>query len=111
MDIEGIERVSAYVAKDGGIVDAQCSGLQVRPYGANSEFPPTAGGGDPDGFIVTVDLGAGGVLEANVTRKLTLVSAEGVYSRYLSGVVGGLKGDSSFSGVGVNEEFTLLPPS
>ena len=41
LDSNGTEYISSYAAKDGRIVAAQCSGIKVRPIGANSTYPPT----------------------------------------------------------------------
>ena len=105
LDITGTENVSSYVARDGRIITATCSGISVRPTGANSTYPPTNSTGDPSGFYIEADLGAEGVLQVNATAKVLTVDVEGYYLRWTGTLEGGLKGGEVLSGVGVWEEF------
>jgi hypothetical protein len=112
LDTKGDEHVSAYLSKDHKILTAKCSGITARPYGPNSTYPPHAGSVDPTGYNIDVYLGkAGGTLEVKLTRKLTVDSIPGLYSRFLSTVEAGFAGSKEkWTGVALNEEFTLAPP-
>lgn len=101
------ERISVYIAKNGVILGVECIGATVRPYGANSEFPPLAGDGNPTGWIVTADLGGQGVFEAKLATRLEVAGYPALYSRVLSDVSGGFKGKTQYSGIGMNEQFTF----
>jgi hypothetical protein len=112
IDTTGKEHVSAYLAQNNKIIAASCSGLTARPYGANSTYPPLAGSGDPTGYNINLHLEEPTrTLEVKITRKLTLVSGSGLYSRYLSAVKAGFAGTTeTWTGVAINEQFTLVPP-
>lgn len=105
LGITGIEHVSSYVACDGRIVTATCSGISVRPTGTNDTYPPTHTAGDPSGFYIEVDLGAKGVLQVNVTATVLTVDVEGLYLRWTGTMEGGVKGGKLLSGVALWEEF------
>ena len=105
----GQEYVSGYVAHGNEILEGSCtaSALKVRPYGANSDFPPHASSGAPTGFTLDFDLGARGKVEANITSALGLIDL-GAYERYL-GYVTGMVGAEKLTGKGLWEQFKLGP--
>ncbi|KAA6414013.1 MAG: hypothetical protein FRX48_02375 [Lasallia pustulata] len=105
LDITGTEYVSSYVAFDGRIVTATCSGISVRPTGANDTYPPTYSSGPPSGFYIEVDLGVEGVLQVNVTATVLTVAVEGLYYRWTGTLEGGVKGGEVLSGAALWEEF------
>jgi hypothetical protein len=107
LDSEGKEHVSAYAARDGHIVAANCNGIKVRPIGANSTYPPTQSSGNPEGFNINLDLG-GKVLTANVTNQLVVVPGLTFYARWTGTIVGGINGASDWTGVSLQEEFRYL---
>lgn len=105
LDITGTEHVSSYVACDGRMITATCSGITVRPTGANDTYPSTHTAGDPSGFYIEVDLGAEGLLQVNVTATVLTVDVEGAYLRWTGTLEGGVKGEKVFSGAALWEEF------
>ncbi|KIW04832.1 uncharacterized protein PV09_04015 [Verruconis gallopava] len=70
LETSGNEYVSGYVADDDQIV-AVCSAgsVVVRPYGANSEYPPTVSSGVPEGFIIVIDLWDAGLFNITATTE------------------------------------------
>ncbi|KAF2099636.1 hypothetical protein NA57DRAFT_55587 [Rhizodiscina lignyota] len=106
-DLSGVEHVSSYVAANGAIIVAEKGSNTVVPFGANDEFPPHAGDGDPTGFNITVDLGKEGILEATVTAEVVLAEVEGLFTRWISKAEGGIKGGTQYEGPAMNEEFRL----
>jgi len=107
LDSNGTEYVSSYAAKDGRIVAAQCSGIKVRPIGANSTYPPTQSSGNPGGFHIDLELGDEGVLGVNVTNSLLTYRIDELYARWVGSVIGGIDGASNWKGVSMQEEFRV----
>lgn len=102
----GTECISAYVARDGRVLGSQCSGIQVRPTGANSSYPPTQVTGNPAGFYITIDLGSSGVLDVNVSSLRTIVDSTH-YRRWTGQLKGGMQGLEVLEGVALYEQFAL----
>jgi hypothetical protein len=88
-------------------MNSQCSGIQVRPTGANSTYPPTLSSGDPAGFSIVVDLGDDGTMEVRVSDQTTLVSLPS-YKRWTGQLKGGIQGSEVLTGVALYEEFALF---
>ena len=86
---------------------AECRGITVRPFGANDTFPPRKGDGDPDGFRIVVELQDEGTLKATITAEMVLVSAPGLFTRWISKAVGGIEGGEQFEAPAMNEEFRV----
>ena len=105
------ESVSGYVAKDGEIISVNCSGVKVRPIGANSTYPPAMGTGPPSGFHIEIDMGTNGIMEIDADSSHLVVSVKGVYFRWTGTLKGGIKGQPSLTGTAMWEEFLLLPPA
>jgi hypothetical protein len=103
---EGDNHVSAYVAKDGEIVVAQCGGIQVRPYGANSTYPPTISTGIPTGYNIQIAIPEG-QLEIQAERLYITVDTE-LYRRFTGTFKGTLNGKPLPDGVSLWEQFALL---
>ncbi|KAL2784732.1 hypothetical protein BJX66DRAFT_329778 [Aspergillus keveii] len=105
---DGTNTVAAYVARNGEILVAQCAGLTVRPYGANSTYPPLISTGNPTGFTVTIDLPEERV---ELTATGTYVTAGGwenaPYTRW-SGTLEGRIGGEDLAGKAIFEEFKFL---
>ncbi|KAL7929170.1 hypothetical protein V8C35DRAFT_200216 [Trichoderma chlorosporum] len=55
--VDGTEYISSYVARDGKILNAACEGIKVRPFGANSTYPPTPTTGSPSGYDIELLVG------------------------------------------------------
>lgn len=102
----GQKYVSSYAALNGSIIASSCSGVRVRPWGHNSEYPPLATSGPPEGFYVQLDVGSGQVLEANVTGKLLTVPAV-LYRRWVGSLTGGIRGSTVYQGVALYEQFAI----
>ncbi|KAF7374730.1 hypothetical protein MSAN_00358300 [Mycena sanguinolenta] len=66
---DGVEYVSTYVGKGDTALVTSCdlASQQVRPTGNNATFPPTSSSPKPSGYHITMDLGAEGVLDMNVS--------------------------------------------
>ncbi|KAL4785635.1 hypothetical protein BJX76DRAFT_323742 [Aspergillus varians] len=97
--------VSAYVSKDGEIIAAHCGGLRVRPYGANSTYPPTTSTGAPTGFDLEIAVPEG-QLELRAEYVYVTVDFE-VYRRFTGRIGGTLNGEDLPTGVALWEQFTL----
>lgn len=117
VDQAGVEYQSGYVAKDGKLLLGSCAhgSVVVRPWGSNSEYPPTISTPPMQGLDVQFDLGHGRSFRANVTTgAIVAPDGEGVYFRTLGTVTGGLGGQgcgidtTTYEGVALFEEFKLL---
>ncbi|KID81279.1 Hydroxyneurosporene synthase [Metarhizium guizhouense ARSEF 977] len=108
-DIAGTEYVSAYVVKDRKVVNSGCDHdvVQVRPWGKNNDYPPTAETGVMQGLDIHFNLGDKTTLSVNVTTGLLLVNmpsyvrAEG----RVKGILHGVKSREVYNGVALFEEF------
>ncbi|KZT50378.1 hypothetical protein CALCODRAFT_525901 [Calocera cornea HHB12733] len=104
MDINGNEHQLGYAAYNGIIISNTCAGISVRPTGPNSAYPPVAGL-MPDGFYIQYDLGLlNGNLVVNVTNTQSVVDYPGLYTRWVGSVVGGVTGETTYTGVALYEE-------
>lgn len=104
------EYFSGYVALDGEVLLSSCDEgvVTVRPWGANSTYPPTVSSGMMEGVEVVFELEGGERLVANVTRGTTVMDyLDSVYIRALGSVTGGLEGGEELVGRGVFEQFAL----
>lgn len=109
IDALGAEHVSAYVSVDEEILVSSCrpGSIVVRPWGNHSEYPPTAATGNPDGFLLTIQVPCG-VLAVNVTTNLIIGEAGPVYARYTGSMTGSLNGGKNMTGgLALYEEFRL----
>ncbi|KIM92701.1 hypothetical protein OIDMADRAFT_139186 [Oidiodendron maius Zn] len=104
----GTEFLSIYIACDRKIIYSQCSGLQVRPTGANSTYPPTLSSGNPTGFYIAADLGNEGILEVEVSNEYTTVLTA-PYKRWTGQLKGGFQGSEVLTGVALYEQFAFNP--
>ncbi|KAL4923582.1 uncharacterized protein BDV17DRAFT_301670 [Aspergillus undulatus] len=78
--------VSAYVARDGEILTAQCSGITVRPYGENATYPPLMNSDPPRGYKINVELPDGTELEFTATIRYNVAGAQSIgYLRWTGG--------------------------
>jgi hypothetical protein len=93
----GTEYVSGYVARDGKIIEATCSGVKVRPSGAGDAYPPQITTPLPDGFHIDIDLGELGILSVDVVADVTIAEAT-VYERWVGTMSGGILGGETFNG-------------
>jgi hypothetical protein len=107
------EYFSAYVVKDGEVVESTCkkNSVVVRPWGANSEYPPQVTSGPPEGLGLVFDLGKkDGALVVNVTSDLVVLDAV-VYQRFIGSVHGCFeKSGKCFGGRTLYEQFKFPPP-
>ncbi|KZO94778.1 hypothetical protein CALVIDRAFT_565513 [Calocera viscosa TUFC12733] len=104
MDVNGNEHQLGYASYNGQIISNTCAGISVRPTGANSAYPPVAGL-LPSGFYIVYDLGlTNGILVVNTTNTQTVVEYPGLYSRWVGSVVGGVTGETTYTGVALYEE-------
>lgn len=103
---DGKEYFSGYVVRDGEVLEASCAekAVLVRPWGANSVYPPTVDSGTPEGMAMTFALEAGKLLTVNVTTGL-VVDDITFYQRYIGSARGGLEGGKLYAGKGFWEEF------
>ncbi|PTB57241.1 hypothetical protein M431DRAFT_4303 [Trichoderma harzianum CBS 226.95] len=112
----GAERFSAYVAKNGIVAQASCANKSVfvRPWGANSTYPPLPSTGPMQGIEVTFELGNGETLAANVTTGAFVASDGDYYVRTLGSLSATIKSpgrdDEVFhGGRALYEEFKFGP--
>jgi len=112
---DGTEYVSAYAAKNDIALVTSCdlAGLRVRPTGENASYPPHSSTGKPSGYHITMDLGAEGVLDMNVSVVATLISIP-IYARAVGHIRGSIRtagksGEAIMSGIALLEQFTLVP--
>lgn len=108
LSIDGTESVSAYVALDGKIIFAACTGITVRPLG-NSNYPPKVNDKTPEGFSIEIDVGPehGGQLVVNTTTEAHLLTS-GLYNQFTGKLSGGFHGREQFTGNALYEEFQLV---
>ena len=105
LDWSGNEYVSGYVTKGSTVLEASCTSgaVTVRPYGANSAYPPIAGTNPPTGYDINFNLGSAGTF--NVTSVVAgvqiLVPNYGRYIGPISGTIGGV----NYTGTALYEEF------
>ncbi|KZO94780.1 hypothetical protein CALVIDRAFT_565515 [Calocera viscosa TUFC12733] len=103
MDNTGVEHQLGYLAANDTIIANSCGTIPVRPTGANSAYPPIAGL-LPTGFQIVYNMSSAGILEVNVTNYQAIVSYPGVYTRWVGSVVGGIRGETAYTGIGLYEE-------
>ncbi|KAL5342498.1 hypothetical protein BJX70DRAFT_355952 [Aspergillus crustosus] len=102
---DGTNVVSAYVSRRDEILLAQCAGITVRPYGANSTYPPTTSTGSPTGFTLEIEIPEG---KLQLTAETVYVTVDfEVYRRFTGRLGGRLNGVELGGGVALWEQFTL----
>ncbi|KAJ1547796.1 hypothetical protein HK405_004902 [Cladochytrium tenue] len=107
---DGVENYSAFVydsKSSDPVIAASCEAraVVVRPFGNNSEYPPTPASGTPDGYTISFDLGSRGVLNVTATVSFVIVDSP-VYARYSGPLTGGVVGDPEiYDGTGLWEQF------
>ena len=89
--------MSSYVARDGQVVTATCSGLRVRPTGTNVTYPPTQETFDnpPDGFRIDINIPGEDDVFLNVTNTRVITSIPNSTWRWIGSVLGGSVNDNS----------------
>lgn len=98
--------MSSYTYKDGKIIAANCAatGLHIRPV--NSTYQPTINSANPTGYTMVMDLGAEGILRANLTSA-ALITPGGA-PRWSGSLVGSVDGGEVIEGgVALYEQFTF----
>jgi hypothetical protein len=95
------------VSVGGKIIGAQCSGITVRPSGANSTYPPTMTSGEPEVLHIAIDLGSAGTLDVDVSRQVTVMDA-GFYQRWTGSLKGGIHGSETWEGTALYEQLSLI---
>jgi hypothetical protein len=88
---DGLEYLSSYVSLDGEVVASQCSGIKVRPWRINSQYPPRITSGQPQGFFIEMDLSDGTILEVNVTTLTPIFVTNPLYNRWIGSIRGAYK--------------------
>jgi hypothetical protein len=108
LSTSGEEYFSGYVTNGTDVIEESCSSASVivRPFGANSDYPPTPQSGVPDGFDITFDLGSLGTLSVQATTQTILIpgGAGTTYGRYIGPLEGTLDG-VSYTGTALWEQF------
>ncbi|KAL4914994.1 hypothetical protein BDW62DRAFT_219719 [Aspergillus aurantiobrunneus] len=101
--------VSAYVARDGEIVVAQCEGITVRPFGENATYPPLNTTGSPTGYRIHIDLPTGEELELTATGENRISPpALTTYARFTGRLEGTVDGEE-LVGEALYDYFHSLP--
>jgi hypothetical protein len=113
LGLDSIEYTSAYAAKDGKIVTANCASdsIRVRPAGQNSTYPPKISSGKPEGYHITLDLPDHGVLTMDVAVSAIILDFPiyGRFTAHTSGSVTPIKGGRKelSAGVALLEQFAM----
>ena len=108
--------LSINVAKDKKELFLNCDegALLIRPWGENSEYPPTVATGPPTGLDMQIDLGPEGKMRLNITSEVLLVNNANLYHRFIGsveGVLDGPTGAQKLEGKALYEQFKLIPAS
>ncbi|KAK7742371.1 hypothetical protein SLS53_004516 [Cytospora paraplurivora] len=109
LNLEGQEYVSGYVVENGKVLESSSASkaVVVRPWGANSTYPPTVTTGPTEGLEIEFSLDDGTTLVANVTTGVTLIEVTG-YIRNIGAVEGGIRGEKSYTGTALFEQFAFI---
>ncbi|KAK6069258.1 hydroxyneuurosporene synthase domain-containing protein [Seiridium cupressi] len=99
--------VSAYVAQDKNVLIAEPSGIQVRPIGENSTYPPLSTTGAPGGFHVDVDVAEGTLSFDVIGKEIIQGSSSGAYTRWVGWMTGGLNNATDLQGAALYEQFAF----
>ncbi|THC94107.1 hypothetical protein EYZ11_006396 [Aspergillus tanneri] len=103
VQLDGSRYVSAYVARDGRVVQSSCdtSGIQVLPNKSGASL--SGNGSTLSGFSIAMELEEGSL---RVQADNVASSAQSpVYYRWLGSLSGGIVGKAQYNGVGMWEEF------
>ncbi|KAK2609485.1 hypothetical protein N8I77_002982 [Diaporthe amygdali] len=103
---DGKEHFSSWITKDGDVVSKSCEeqSIVVRPWGENSEYPPTTNLSAPSGYNIRYELGDGKAFVANFTVEAVTMSI-GIYQRLIGPIVGGIEGEEQYEGRSLCEQF------
>ncbi|WYZ37662.1 hypothetical protein EsH8_II_001168 [Colletotrichum jinshuiense] len=103
---DGKEHFSSWITKDGKVFSQSCKpdSVVVRPWGENSEYPPTPKLPAPSGYTIRYDLGHGKAFVANFTRESIQLSTN-TYKRMSGPIVGGVEGGKQYEGRSLCEQF------
>jgi hypothetical protein len=103
---DGTEYFSSWITENGTVVAQSCepNSVVVRPWGDNSQFPPTLSAPTPSGYTIRYDLGGKGKFNANFTRE-TDVLANDIYKRMIGPITGGFEGGDQYTGRSLCEQF------
>ncbi|GJE91670.1 hypothetical protein PsYK624_078200 [Phanerochaete sordida] len=105
---DGSEHVSSYVTRQGQVLTMACANMTVRATGANSEWPPVHGGGEPGGFHISAFVEGSGTLEIDVVHKLRLSADPAVTMyRWIGNVSGGFGNGIKWNGSALYEAFAF----
>ncbi|KAK7055840.1 hypothetical protein R3P38DRAFT_2682331 [Favolaschia claudopus] len=115
LDVNGVEHVSAYVAKDNQIVTASCApqSIFVRPIG--SSYPPVMSTPNPTGYHISLDLGDETRMEVDVNVLGDLSEPNPAYagfvgnmSAWIVGPPGTRENRAELHGVALFDQFKLI---
>jgi hypothetical protein len=96
LTVNGTEYRSSYVAHCGKILNAACDGIKVRPFGANSSYPPTPTTGSPSGYDIELLVGPD-ITTAKATVTHEFLNAPGLIQRWIGSFeILGYKGTALF---------------
>lgn len=107
LDKNGEEHFSSFITKwDAEVVCSSClsQAVVVRPWGANSAYPPKRGLPAPSGYNVRYDLGGGKAFVANFTTEIVQLSTD-THKRVIGHVSGGIEGEEQYEGRALCEQF------
>ncbi|KAL3483846.1 hypothetical protein BJX62DRAFT_249091 [Aspergillus germanicus] len=103
--------ISAYVSRDNKVIAAQCQGIQVRPYGENSAYPPLLSTGLPTGYNITIALPSddGRIFAFSATGEHFISGGPGrhIYTRWSGSLEGNVDGEQ-LTGEAIFEQFKLF---
>lgn len=110
LNVNAKEYNAGFVTDDGRVLEVSCTqkSAVARPWGLNSEYPPTAASQPPEGLGLQFQLGDGSNFAANYTSETVIVSIPG-YLRTIGVVEGGIEGGQKYKGRMMVEQFTFIP--
>ena len=100
------EGLSAYVAKNDKIIVSHCSGVNVRPFGDGSAYPPKVTDAEPKGFYLHMDTPEGSINATLTVGQTILGKFPSPYYRW-AGSIEGTLGGKKMSGVAFFEQFAF----
>jgi hypothetical protein len=104
----GTEEISMFISKkDDTLISAcGCEGnvAKIRPFGANSEYPPVSAADLPTGYTLEADTDKGRFV-ANMTVRSVITREGAQFSRFFGPIVGGLEGKQVMNGTAYFEQF------
>lgn len=110
LDVNDRKYNAGFVTDNSRVLEVSCTRTSVvtRPWGSNSEYPPTAASQPPEGLGLQFQLGDGSNFTTNYTSETVIVSVPG-FLRTIGIVEGGIEGGQKYKGRMMFEQITSIP--